>query len=230
MKPLSPEQLLDAMPETKRLFKSRLASCPIDVKSFLAPLHLCDLQSCQGMCCYDGVCLQEDEEHYIGAVVQAYPEVFGPMGIDRNSAFTNLSPGLSRGRKTATRPFEYSRESNTPKHFSRTACVFRLPDARCALQSLAIDQGEHPWAYKPPNCWLHPISLQRGTETVIWLPDKSTDPQKSNAFPGFASYSRCGECAEGGPPAYVTLRQELETLGAIIGRDLLKEIEELRED
>lgn len=220
----SPHQLLDSMPETKQVFLRRLRSCPIDHESFLTPLRVCSLSSCQGMCCYDGVVLAEDEAHYIGAVVKAHPEVFDPLGISPETAFEPISEGAGSIKKTATKPFSYAPESNTPEHFARTACVFRLPDARCSLQSLAIEQGEHPWAYKPPNCWLHPITLHRGNESVIWLPTKSCDPLQKPGYPGFASYSRCGECTPGGEPAYKVLGQELQTLGAIIGRDLIAEI------
>lgn len=222
--PLKPEQLLDPIPETRDYFRKRLRRAPIDFESFATPLRLCTLEGCQGMCCYDGVCLDEDEEHYLTAILEAHPLHFKPLGITRENAFEDAVFIDTDTRKTATRKHKYPKHVGFPKHFEKTSCVFRHEDGRCSLQALAMEHGEHPWAYKPLSCWLHPISLERNDRTILWLPTKGRDPLKDDKFPGYAPYTQCGEHCAGGQPAYEVLRQELETLGAVVGRDFYGEI------
>ncbi len=223
--PLRPDQLFDPMPETKRYFMRRLKRAAIDFESFGILLQLCTLEGCRGTCCYDGVCLDEDEERYIGAIVDAHPVFFKELNLTRENAFEDAEFLGSDTRKTRTKPCRYPKNVNFPKHFEKTSCVFRFPDGRCSLQTLAMEHGEHPWAYKPPSCWLHPISLERNGKSMIWLPTKETDHVVAEDYPGYAPYTPCGaECA-GGKPAYQVLKSELETLGAIVGRDIYGEIE-----
>lgn len=223
--PLKPSQLLDAMPDTKRFMKRRLRRADIDFESFATPLRLCALETCGGHCCYDGVCLDEDEEHYIKCVVGAHPVFFKQLNVDEETAFEDATFLGVDTRKTATRKFRYPKAIGHPKHFDKTTCIFRFPDGRCSLQTLAMEHGDHPWAYKPLSCWLHPISLERDDKAVIWIPTKETDHLADEDYPGFAPYTQCGEACPGeGKPAYETLRQELETLGAIVERDIYGEI------
>ncbi|MBI5155286.1 DUF3109 family protein [Candidatus Poribacteria bacterium] len=222
--PLKPEQLLDPLPETKKYFQRRLHRAPVDFDSFATPLKACDLRTCQGSCCYDGVCLDEDEERYLGAIVDAHPLHFKPLGITRENAFEDATFLDTDTRKTRTRRFKYDPAVEFPKHFEKTACVFRHSDGRCSLQALAMEHGEHPWAYKPLSCWLHPISLERNDRTIIWLPTKDNDQLTEPGFPGYAPYTKCGCATPGGRPAYEVLKPELDVLGAIAGRDFFGEI------
>jgi len=213
------------MPETKKYFVKRLRNAPIDFESFGIKLRQCRMEDCLGMCCYDGVCLDEDEEHYIGAIVDAHPVYFKELGITRENAFEDAIFIDSECRKTTTRKFKYPPHVGYPKHFEKTSCIFRHPDGRCSLQGLAMQHGEHPWAYKPPSCWLHPLSLERNDRTILWLPQKHTDHVVDKNYPGYSPYTRCGEnCATGGMSAWEALKPELETLGAVVGRDFYGEI------
>lgn len=224
--PLKPSQLFDPMPETKKYFKRRLKNCPIDYKSFATPLRLCEMEDCRGMCCYDGVCLDESEEHYITAIVNAHPNHFKKLGITVDNAFEDAEFLGSPTRKTATKPCTYPEKVEFPEHFEDTSCIFRHKDGRCSLQALAMEHGEHPWAYKPPSCWLHPISLERDDQSILWLPTRGKDHVVDEDYPGYSSYTRCGECVVGEQPAYESLKPELDVLGAIIGRDFYAEIKE----
>ncbi|MDK2970341.1 MAG: hypothetical protein PWP23_96 [Candidatus Sumerlaeota bacterium] len=222
--PLKPSQLLDPIPESRKYFRKRLSKAPIDFESFGTLLKPCTMGECCGMCCYDGVCLDEDEEHYVGAVVDAHPLHFKELGITRENAFEDAIFIDTETRKTRTKKFKYPEHVNFPKHFDKTSCVFRYDDGRCSLQALAMEHGEHPWAYKPVSCWLHPISLERHDKTVLWLPTMGKDHLTDDDFPGYAPYTRCGCAFPDGQPAYEVLSWELETLGAVVGRDFLGEI------
>jgi len=223
--PLQPHELLDPLPDTKRYFKKRLFRAPIDFESFGTPLKLCDLADCHGMCCYDGVCVDEDEIHYLSAILDAHPKHFEELGLRSDNAFEEACFLGTDTMKTRTRKYKYPKSANFPKHFEKTRCAFRYEDGRCSLQGLAMEHGEHPWAYKPFSCWLHPISLERDERTIVWLPTKKTDHLKEKKYPGYAPYTGCGCAVEGGKPAYKVLKQEIETLGAIVGRDFYGEIE-----
>jgi hypothetical protein len=178
------------------------------------------------MCCYDGVCLDEDEERYVGAILDAHPLHFKELKLTRENAFEDACFLGVDTRKTTTRKHKYPPHVGFPKHFAKTSCAFRFDDGRCSLQALAMEHGEHPWAYKPLSCWLHPISLERDDKTIVWLPTVGNDPLVEDGYPGYAPHTHCGRaCTDGGRPAYEVLREELETLGSIVGRDYIAEIQ-----
>lgn len=224
--PLKPHEILDAMPETKKYFKRRLLRAPVDYDSFLTPLQLCNLDECCGMCCYDGVCVDDDELHYIKAVMDAHPKHFKEIGLTSDNAFEGAEFLGAETMKTKEKKFKYPKRANFPKHFRNTACVFRYDDGKCSLQALAMQHGEHPWAYKPFSCWLHPISLERDDKTILWIPRKETDHLKERGYPGYAPYTGCGCEVKGGKPAYRVLKEEIKTLSAIVGRDFYGEMKE----
>jgi len=222
--PLQPHQLLDALPETKKYFKRRLMRADIDFKSFAKPMQLCSLENCSGQCCYDGVCVDEDEERYLTAILEAHPVFFKSLKLKPENAFEDATFLDTDTRKTQARKMKYPKQAKLPKHFDSTRCCFRYEDGRCSLQSLAMEHGEHPWAYKPFSCWLHPISLERGNKTVLWIPDHDTDHLTTEDYPGYAPYTPCGACVKGGKPGYEIMKSELQALGAIVGRDFYGEI------
>lgn len=222
--PLKRSQLLDPLPETKRYFRRRLAKAPVDFESFGTPLRLCSLDDCLGMCCYDGVCLDDDEERYLAAILDAHPVYFKQLGLTSENAFEDAVFLDSDTRKTRTKKFKYPKHVGHPKHFENTSCAFRHDDGKCSLQSLAMQHGEHPWAYKPLSCWLHPISLERDDKTIVWLPRIGHDHLAEEGYPGYAPFTKCGEECPGGEPAYEVLKEELVTLGKIVDRDFYGEI------
>ena len=113
--------------------------------------------------------------------------------------------------------------SGFPDHFSDTACVFHLDDGRCGLQVLSVARGRHPWHYKPTGCWLHPLTTAYDNVPGLGLHDNRTDPCQARAYPGFITSTLCGQSEEQGAPAYEVLREELDFLGKIAGRDLYAE-------
>ncbi len=176
------------------------------------------------MCCYDGVYLDAPTEAAITVIAAARRPEFAAMGLDLPYAVVvdGFVGGVLSGRKTATRPWAADEAMpGFPAHFEKTFCVFRLDDGRCGLQVLAVQDGLHPWAYKPTACWLFPISI-RGDAIRIY--DETNDPSRYEAYSGFVTYTGCGQTCAGGRPAAEVFTDELQYLGDIIGRDLIAEV------
>lgn len=224
--PISNAQILDHLPSWKRYVQKRLAKAPIDFESFGVRLQVCAMEDCRGMCCYDGVCIDRDEERMVRRALRQNPEHFEELGVDASNAFEEGEFQGLPTRKTQTRPQKFPRHVSIPRHFDRSCCVFKHEDGRCSLQSLAMKLGEHPWAFKPISCWLHPLSLERDDETILWVPRLGHDHLKTEEYAGFTPYTHCGKECTGGKPAWQALKFELECLGAITGRDFYGEIAE----
>ncbi|MFA6597137.1 MAG: DUF3109 family protein [Ignavibacteriaceae bacterium] len=45
-------------------------------------------------------------------------------------------------------------------------CAFLDKNGLCVIQSLAINEGKHPWDYKPLYCYLFPITIYEKTLTL----------------------------------------------------------------
>ncbi len=152
-----------------------------------ARLQACDLAACEGMCCHDGAWLEPGEEARLRRLVFLHREAL-PGLPDR---FLERQGG---GTKTATRPHTY--RQTLPTHFPATRCVFALPDARCSLQVLAVDQGFHPWSLKPRVCWMHPLREAVGPDGALApLPppaDPAADWDAAPDYPGYACFTACG--------------------------------------
>ncbi len=184
-------------------------------------LHLkrCDLAVCQAMCCYDGAYLEPDEPERLRAVVAAHPEHFA--GLFAGDGVTEGQwRGVVRGSKTAVRPHAFS-GSVLPAHFESTRCVFTEADGKCALQTLAVAQGQHPWAYKPRVCWLHPF--HRGPFGPEPPPMATEDdPHQIEGYAGYTTFTHCGRHTSpeaGGEPWFVTCREEM-AYAALVLEDL----------
>lgn len=130
--------------------------------------------------------------------------------------------GERLGRKTAVHEFNFDAVvPDYPPHFNQTACVFHLPDGRCALQALALQDGRHPWDYKPTTCWLHPINV---SAMSIMVHDEISDPYQIAGYPGYASCTFCGRTDNAGQLATEVLNPEIVYLSGILNRDLMSEL------
>jgi hypothetical protein len=208
----------------KDALRERCKEMRIDGKSFARKLGRCDLNACRGMCCYDGVYLDAATEAAIALIAEARRPAFSAMGLDLPEAVVvdGYVGGVRYGRKTATRPVPADEiYPDHPAHFNRTRCVFRFLDGRCGLQVLAVQDGVHPWTYKPTACWLFPIKIHDGR---IALFDETNDPSRYEDYAGFIAYTGCGRTCSEGRPAVEVLEAELGHLGAILERDLIAEI------
>ena len=221
-----PAEPLTAFPRTEARLRRLLAGARLDAASLQRPLHRCDLAACQGMCCYDGIYLEDDEAEVIIDLARREAAFFHDLGLNLPASVVVQGDwrGLMRGPKTAVRPDALSaRVAGFPAHFNDTACVFHLPDGRCGLQLLSVARGKHPWHYKPSGCWLHPLSVGHRPGFPIGLPDEHTDPFRLPDYPGFVCRTFCGGEDPPADPAYEALHDELALLGAILGRDLVAE-------
>ncbi len=204
---------------TARAVREACAGAALRAASFARPLARCDLARCRGTCCTHGVTLNDEEALVVGQLVRRH-------GVRLRELAPDLPPepvvrDADGGARTALKPRAYHGVvPDYPPHFPDAACAFLTPGAHCALQDFAAERGQHPWAYKPLACWLHPILL---SADEVRLPDEATDPYPG----GFASRTHCGRapgrgCA--GAPAGEVLRAELAHLGAWLARDLVGEL------
>ena len=213
------ENDLTAFSETEEWLRDNCSNAELDVPAFQRLLSRCELSSCRGMCCYDGVYVDRDTADALQQISQARAAEIQKIGVTLPSSV--ITEGVwrdqSAGLKTATKFADFrSKVRGFPNHFDDTSCMFRCDDGRCSLQTLGMKDGKHPWFYKPLTCWLHPINV---SPERITLYDEKTDPYRFPDYDGYLSRTFCGRTMPFGRPAYEVLRPELEFLGRILGRD-----------
>lgn len=207
-------------------------SMRLDIGALSRPLKRCDLFACGGTCCHDGVYLSSEEARVIRELVREQRDELAEIGAELPEQVVVYGKwrDVASGPKTATRPAPMREKVvGYPAHFPETRCVFLLPDSRCALQAFSIQEGRHPWHWKPLTCWLHPLSITTGPDRkpVLTLYGEETDPQRFEDYDGFTCRTHCGRTAGDGEAAWLVLKEELAALGEIGDRDLLREIEDL---
>jgi hypothetical protein len=206
-----------AFPATARAVREGCGGARLDAGSFAWPLAVCDLADCRGTCCTHGVTLNDEEALVVAQLAARHAAALRRLVPDLPDA--PVVRDADGAMRTALKPRAYHGVvEDYPSHFPETACAFLGPAARCALQELAVERGQVPWAYKPLACWLHPVQV---TADAVRLPDLASDPYPG----GFASRTPCGRSpACGGRPAHEVLAPELTHLGRWLGRDLLGEL------
>lgn len=216
-------QDLTTFPDTAESLTFSLREAELDHAAFIQKIKACTLEVCRATCCHDGVYLSEEEAEGVGLLAEKVAALDGML-----LPAEPVQSGSGGKRKTCTRPARREEFAHDyPKHFPETRCVFLDDHHRCGLQRLAMEEGRHPWFYKPLTCWIHPILIQnRGWDQrpLVTLPAPETDPQKTPDYPGFASCTHCGRPDQDGVAAAEALAPELKMLSRISGRDLLKEL------
>lgn len=222
----SDEAGVTAYPEEEADLRRRMDGGRVDVSSFRRRVARCDISTCRGMCCYDGVYLSRESAVVIERVAMEHGEFFAGLDLrlpDQVIVDGNW-PWKGGGLKTAVAHRAFSRTvRGFPSHFTDTACVFLTGDGRCALQLLSVHLRRHPWYYKPVKCWMHPLTLEGESRAILLLHDERTDPYRFPGYDGFVSQIFCGRTCSGGAPASVVLAEELTFLSRIVGRDLVAE-------
>jgi hypothetical protein len=215
---------LTAFHRAERSLRERCADARLNAGEFQRKLSRCSLATCRGTCCYDGIPVDEDTASVLTQLAAERAASFADIGLELPEAVIVDSEWRgATGRKTAVKPFPFrSAVSDFPRHFNETACIFLLDDGRCGLQVIATGEGKHPWYYKPFACWLHPIKL---SAAGIRLYDEATDPDRFPGYDGFACRTHCGRASSSGAAAAQVLGEELEFLGKLLGRDLLRELQ-----
>lgn len=201
----------------------------IDIVALSRPLRRCDLAACRGTCCHDGAYLEESEEKRLRELVPEAAKEWEAMRLNVPEEFIIDSSwrGAPPMPKTAIRSDPSRRKTpDYPSHFPTTSCIFLLPDARCALQVLAMQRKLPAWSYKPLACWMHPLVIEETADRIstLTLHDESSDPQRFPDYDGFVSRTPCGQSCAAGEPAWQVLREELTFLGNFGDRDLYAEI------
>ncbi len=224
--PAMDEAGLTAYPDDEAALRSRVAGGRVDAESFRRPVARCEISTCRGMCCYDGVYLSRESAVVIERLAKEYAEFFAGLGLRLPERVTVEGDWSWKrgGLKTAvaSRPLSRTVEG-FPPHFNNTACVFLTEDGRCSLQLLSTPLARHPWYYKPVKCWMHPITLEGEERAVLLLHSDRSDPYRFPGYDGFVSRIFCGRTCSGGAPAAVVLSEELTFLSRIVGRDLAVE-------
>ena len=169
-------------------------------------LSRCRIDECEARCCYDGVYLTYDDEKRVASACDSDRDFF---------SFLPSTPivwgdwqGVTYGRKTAVRPWSY-KSDDFPSHFSQTRCVFALDDGLCSLQVFATQNNEDPWKHKPTACWLHPLR-RKDSELVPPPVMQSDDPDAAPGYPGYMTFTPCGQHICDGDPWQETLSDEIE--------------------
>ena len=215
-----------AYPEEEASLRRRMDGGRMDAASFQRRVARCEISTCRGMCCYDGVYVSQESAGVIERVAMEHGEFF--VGLDLRLPDRVIVDGdwpwKRGGLKTAVTHRAFSATvKGFPSHFTDTACVFLTGDGRCALQLLSIHLGRHPWYYKPVKCWMHPVTLEGESQAALLLHDERTDPYRFPGYDGFVSQIFCGRTCTGGAPASVVLTDELTFLSRIVGRNLVAE-------
>lgn len=217
-----PDAPLTAFEKTEVTLRERCASAEFDAPSFNRKVARCDLSSCRGMCCCDGAYVDQNTAEVIQKLAVERAADFRRMGLDLPDQIIVedrwCPSSLVTSRKTALKEFPFaSIVAGYPAHFRQTACVFLLDDGRCGLQVLSESDGKHPWYYKPPLCWLHPIAL---TPASITVHDESTDPFVFPWYDGYVIRTFCGQTCSDGASAADVPKDELAFLERILDRNL----------
>ncbi|MEN8773106.1 MAG: hypothetical protein ABF382_06120, partial [Akkermansiaceae bacterium] len=181
--------------ETVRGLASSLAEAAIDHSAFETPLPICELTKCRATCCHDGVILSPEEADLLSR------EGEGVIKLEDGRFKTDTIPASSD-----------QLAEDFPEHFPGTRCVFLDEHHRCRWQLRAVEEGRHPWFYKPTSCWMHPLILRsEGGRPVLTLLTREQDEA------AFATFTPCGKSEKTASPARESLKMELEMLGAISG-------------
>jgi hypothetical protein len=217
------EESLIAFGQLEKELRRQVREARLDHEAFQMPLKVCELTRCRATCCHDGVYLSDEEAVVVAGQVDEKSDLLANYGWHRSSWME------TRDGRTKTRTIEAGEgglATDFPAHFPRTRCVFLDEEHRCVLQRLAVDEGRHPWWWKPVSCWLHPLLLRHAADgrPLLTLARPEGDPAAREGYPGFGSHTPCGMERADGIPAWQALRGELELLGRIGGRDLVTEL------
>ncbi|YCM44205.1 DUF3109 family protein [Verrucomicrobiaceae bacterium 227] len=190
--------------ETAAGLARQLREAAVDHEAFERGLSVCDLTSCRATCCHDGAILSDEEASILS-------------GLDDREGIETLANGQKKTRTVPAGAGELAEDF--PEHFLKTRCVYLDGQDRCSWQLRAVEEGKHPWFYKPTSCWMHPVLLtQREQRPVLTILSRDDDRQ------GFASHTPCGQVRSCQKPSRLALGMELEMLEAISGRGFSKEL------
>jgi hypothetical protein len=174
------------------------------------PLQRCKLSDCRGACCVFGVWTDQREMEDIlahAALIQPF------MPDDLQDPIDWFASYDDEDEFSPSKLVVHTAVETRPEHFGGTACVFCLPDGKCALQVTAVENKMHPWRFKPYYCILHPLDLDE--EGRITLDDTEAM---------LAEVGSCLRRADHDIPLTETFAEELSYLLGKKGYTRLQEI------
>jgi hypothetical protein len=71
-----------------------------------------------------------------------------------------------------------------------------------------VCSSDLPWTYKPEACWLHPLRWENG-RLVPPPRSQARDPDATEGYPGYSTYTPCGRHRPDGRVWSEVLREEL---------------------
>lgn len=154
----------------------------------------CNLDECQAHCCTGGVWIDVGQA---AALIRDAQRIRPYLSADRQDELTWFDGAVEADSDYPSGYGMGTRIVEDASHPVGTACVFLLPDRRCALQAAALDQGLHPWTWKPTFCALHPITVTGGR---VELDDANEIYQEGGS---------CQRCSEEAVPLYRLFEDEL---------------------
>ena len=195
---------ITAFTKTAEDLAHQLKEAAVDHAGFEKRLPLCELSKCRATCCHDGVILSDEEA-----------EVLKSLGADEELFQDRY--GFQKTKTMAAQSGQIA--DDFPAHFPKTRCVFLDEEHRCQWQLRAVEEGKHPWFYKPTSCWMHPVLLtQLDDRPYLTILGSGQDRLQ------FASNTPCGREEESADEARISLKGELEMLARISGRDFVSEL------
>lgn len=175
-----------------------------------APIQRCTLAECHGACCVFGVWVDQREKEDIlkhSALIAPHlsPQLRDPALWF--AEFDDADEHSPSGRVVHTAV------ETQPLHYGGTACIFWRKDAKCALQVAGVENGLHPWRFKPYYCIIHPLDVDDQGRITL---DQTADL--------LAEEGSCLVPADSEIPLAITFADELKYLLGDRGYQALLEI------
>ena len=136
------------------------------------PLQRCILGECKAACCLHGVWIDRTEQQDI----LAHSDLIRPhVSPEWQEPVLWFDGREEADEHTASGMVVHSQVVEMPEHYGGTACVFLRADHKCALQVAAVENGLHPWRFKPFYCILHPLDLDEAGRITLDETDEFLD-------------------------------------------------------
>jgi hypothetical protein len=149
----------------------------------------CQLTTCKGGCCADGVWVDYAHSQEILAHAAMIQPFMPEDRRDTSTWFAELhddDPAFPSGQYIGTTTVD------DPTHPSGTTCRFLRPEDRfCAIQVASVANGRDAWSLKPLYCCLFPVVDEYEDEEGNALPVRRLTMDDTNDL-----FSRGGGCHE----------------------------------
>jgi len=111
---------------------------------------------CQGECCYYGVYTDKAEHE---TILEIKDKLISLMDETQS---TNVEEWFEDPQEDD----DFDSGIAVGTEIVNGKCAFLNKEGLCVIQSLAINEGKHPWHYKPLYCYLFPITIYEKALTI----------------------------------------------------------------